>query len=57
MADNRVTLSSAGAGGYHGQTMLPVCVRSRMGWEATVLIHIKSGLLVAPFRFETVGRP
>jgi hypothetical protein len=38
---------------YIGSTMLPVCVRERMTWEARVLIHLSDGLLAAPFRFES----
>lgn len=57
MGFNRVQLAQVGPGRYEGQGMLPVCVRNRMGWEAKVLVHTSSGLLVAPFRFETVSRP
>lgn len=53
MGYNRVTLSPTGAGRYRGQGMLPVCVRSRMGWEAKVLIQRDGKLWIAPFRFET----
>ena len=57
MGYNRVVLKETQSGRYEGQGMLPVCVRSRMGWEAKVLLHTPAGILVAPFRFETISRP
>ena len=57
MGYNRVTLTDSGAGHYEGKAMLPICVRSRMGWEAKVMLHTSTGIFVAPFRFETVSRP
>ncbi|ESQ13935.1 MAG TPA: hypothetical protein DIW77_17490 [Chromatiaceae bacterium] len=54
MGYNRVTLSAADqAGNYAGSGMLPICVRSRMDWEARVLIELPDVVLAAPFRFET----
>jgi hypothetical protein len=53
MGYNRVALEPAGEGRYQGKGMLPVCVRDRMTWEAKVLVQTRSGLMVAPFRFET----
>ncbi len=53
MGFNRVLLQETRAGRYEGQGMLPVCVRTRMSWEARVLIHTAEGILAAPFRFET----
>ena len=57
MGYNRVALTESRAGHYEGKAMLPVCVRSRMGWEAKVMLHTSTGIFVAPFRFETVSRP
>jgi hypothetical protein len=56
MGFNRVPLSPVPAepGRYRGRGMLPVCVRSRMTWEARVLMHLPSGILAAPFRFDTL---
>lgn len=53
MGFNRAPLTPAGADAWQGKAMLPVCVRARMTWEARVLIHLPSGLLLAPFRFDT----
>ncbi len=53
MGFNRAALSQTEPGRYLGQAMIPVCVRTRMTWEARVLIHTPDGLLAAPFRFDT----
>jgi hypothetical protein len=53
MGYNRVSLRADGTGSYVGEGMLPVCVRDRMRWEARVLIETPSGLMVAPFQFDT----
>jgi hypothetical protein len=54
MGFNRVALPRIEEGRYLGQGMLPVCVRTRMTWEARVLIHTPGGILAAPFRFDTI---
>lgn len=53
MGFNRSRLEYIGHGRYQGTGTLPVCLRSRMAWEARVLVHTPSGLVVAPFRFDT----
>ena len=55
MGFNRVPLGQVAAGRYEGQGTLPVCVRRRMDWEAKVMLHTQSGIMVAPFRFDTVS--
>lgn len=39
---------------YTGTATLPVCVRSRMTWEARVLLFYPQRILAAPFRFDSV---
>ena len=56
MGINRFALKGKGESGFKGAGVLPVCVRSRMDWEAQVWIQTKAGIMVAPFRFETVNR-
>lgn len=61
MGFNRVRLLPApppprGGDVFVGQAMLPICVRSRMEWEAKVMLTTPQGLWVAPFRFETFRR-
>jgi hypothetical protein len=54
MGFNRFPLEpSARAGFYHGNAMLPLCVRQRMQWEARVLLLDADGTRAAAFRFET----
>ncbi len=54
MGYNRPTLQRGADGVYRGRTILPVCVRHRMRWEATVLAAgTGSGGYAAPFRFGT----
>lgn len=56
MGYNRFRLKTADAGRYEGTGMLPVCVRSRMTWEAKVMLATDSVMYVVPFRFDTVAR-
>jgi len=53
MGYNRPVLERAPDGSYRGRAMLPVCVRHRMSWEATVLASTSDGTYSAPFRFTT----
>jgi len=53
MGLNRPQLRGLSDHRFLGETMLPVCVRPRMAWEARVLVHSDRGLLAAPFRFAT----
>lgn len=39
---------------FKGKAVIPVCVRSKMEWEARVLLHTEQGLIMAPFRFYTL---
>jgi len=55
MGFNRATLEQVAPGRFEGGGMLPVCVRSRMTWEARVLARTADGLVAAPFRFDTVS--
>lgn len=38
---------------FTGKAILPVCVRSKMDWEARVLLKTDEGLVMVPFRFFT----
>lgn len=53
MGYNRPSLAAEGEGHFVGKTVLPVCVRYRMDWEAKVLVRTTGGLVAAPFRFST----
>ncbi len=54
MGLNRSRLRATGPGRYQGSGMLPVCVRSRMVWDAKVRAETAGGLVEAAFRFQTV---
>ena len=53
MGYNRPKLEAVSKGQFLGKAILPVCVRSRMDWEAKVLLQTDHGLIMAPFRFYT----
>ena len=53
MGYNRPNLEPVEKNHYMGKAILPVCVRSRMDWEAKVLLETDRGLIMAPFRFFT----
>jgi len=54
MGYNRSKLNKINAGNFKGKVVIPACSHSRMEWEAQVLLHTSSGLIMAPFRFYTL---
>ncbi len=56
MGFNRTHLEATDEGKFSGTITLPVCVRNRMDWEADVMLQTDMGIIVAPFRFETVRK-
>lgn len=54
MGFNRSRLKDMGEGNFSGSGVLPVCVLTRMEWEARVLVQTDRGMIAAPFRFDTV---
>ncbi|MCK5919209.1 MAG: hypothetical protein KAG34_12340 [Cocleimonas sp.] len=54
MGYNRSTLEKIETEHFKGKAVIPVCVRSKMEWEARVLLHTNNGLIMAPFRFYTI---
>lgn len=55
MGQNIFRLTRVAPGRYEGEAMLPVCVRSRMKWEAKLYLTREQEMLAAPFRFDTVS--
>ena len=53
MAFNRPRLEQEKDGLFTGQTSLPVCMRDKMDWQATVLIESGGKRIMVPFRFQT----
>ena len=54
MGYNRPKLKSLDKTHFSGRAILPVCVRTKMDWEARILLHTEKGLIMAPFRFFTL---
>ena len=54
MGYNRPKLEPITKTQFKGKAILPVCVRSKMDWEAKVLLQTERGLIMAPFRFFTL---
>jgi len=54
MGYNRPKLAVKEKGNFRGEAILPVCVRTKMDWEARVLLQTDHGLIMAPFRFYTL---
>ena len=52
MGLNRTRLERTGEDGWRGETILPVCSRRTMQWEAAVQIETE-GRFELPFRFST----
>lgn len=54
MGFNRSELKLAAPNNYIGKFTIPICVNSRMEWEAQVKIETEEGVMMAPFRFYTI---
>ena len=53
MGINRSVLKAKNKTHYEGEFIIPICVNSRMEWEARVKLLTKEGQLVVPYRFYT----
>lgn len=56
MGFNRFVLEKLSPQQYAGKAMLPVCVRSRMTWQAVVLLDTGERIVAAPYQFDTTAR-
>lgn len=54
MGFNQVTLEAVDQYQYEGNGLLSICTRTKMEWEARVMLYTNNGLVVAPFRFYTI---
>ncbi|MCK5727184.1 MAG: hypothetical protein KAH22_10205 [Thiotrichaceae bacterium] len=54
MGYNRPKLDRIDPHHFKGTMVIPVCVYSKMEWEARVLLNTNKGLIMAPFRFYTI---
>lgn len=55
MGFNRAKLEARAENRFSGSATLPVCTRTRMEWEARVLLDTADGPLTVPFRFWTLN--
>ena len=55
MGYNRSTLEKKDKSHFTGKAVIPVCVQSKMEWEARLLLQTDQGLIMAPFRFYTTN--
>jgi hypothetical protein len=53
MGINRTRLEASGEGRWTGRTVLPLCSRQTMHWEAAVWLERGDDILAVPHRFET----
>jgi len=53
MGFNRFHLVANGNGEFVGDAMLPVCIRSRMTWEAKVTLQRGGETVVSSYQFDT----
>lgn len=56
MGINRYAMIKQGENRFEGDSMLPVCVRNRMAWQADVQVETAKGMYVFPFRFDTFAK-
>ncbi len=52
----RYSLSETGTGVFRGRAWLSVCSQRQMTWQVQVRVDGPQGLVLAPFRFDTVYR-
>ena len=54
MGYNHVKLTTETKGRFKGNTTIPICIRNKMDWQASVLLRTDQGLINAPFHFYTL---
>ena len=54
MGFNRSELKLETPNNFTGEFTIPICVNSRMEWEAQVKLETDAGAMMAPFRFYTI---
>lgn len=56
MGMNRYIFSKESDGTFLATVTLPVCIRSRMEWIAEILLETEKGIIVVPYKFETIKK-
>lgn len=54
MGYNHTVLVKSDNTHFKGTAIIPVCVASKMTWEARVMLQTDTGVVMAPFRFHTL---
>lgn len=54
MGYNRTTLNTTTKNNFKGSTTIPICIRNKMDWQASVLLQTNQGLISVPFHFQTL---
>lgn len=57
MGFNRSQLALISEQTFSGKGILSICSRSKMHWEARVLLQTERGSIMVPFRFFTMNKP
>ncbi len=54
MGYNRTTLNTTTKNHFKGNTTIPICIRNKMDWQASILLQTNQGLINVPFHFQTL---
>ncbi|HEA26563.1 MAG TPA: hypothetical protein ENH92_05510 [Ectothiorhodospiraceae bacterium] len=54
MGMNRYIFNEESNGTFLATVTLPVCIRNRMEWDAEIHLETKQGIIIAPYKFETI---
>jgi len=54
MGMNRYIFSKESDGNFLATVTLPVCIRNRMEWDAEIHLETEQGIIIAPYKFETI---
>jgi hypothetical protein len=54
MGYNRTILNKTTKHNFKGSTTIPICIRNKMDWQASVLLQTNQGLISVPFYFQTL---
>ena len=56
MGMNRYIFSKESDGSFLATVTLPVCIRNRMEWDAEIHLETDRGIIIAPYKFETIKK-
>ncbi len=56
MGNKGSKLKATATNQYEGEATIPLCIRSKMDWEARVYLQTDCGLIMVPYRFYTTKK-